>query len=146
MDWREGERIMRAERIKSVVAAAGALVLALANLTAPAMAGVWHGGGGFHGGGGWRGGGMHAWHGGGFYGGDHGWHGGWRGYGWGPAIGLGVLGGYVAGSALGYGYGYGAYDYGYNGPYGYGYGECVVNEPLYNAWGVVVGHHAVYVC
>jgi hypothetical protein len=143
---------MRARILKSAIAA-GALALAFATTIAPATA-VWRGGGGGFHGGGW-GGGMHGWHGGGFNGGWHGggWGGhgyGWRGHGWGwgPAIGLGVLGGYYAGSALSDGYGYGAYDYGYgyNGPYGYGYGECVVNEPLYNAWGVVVGHHAVYVC
>ena len=139
---------MRTPIFKSVIAA-GAVALALATTIAPATA-VWRGGGGFHGGG-WRGGGMHAWHGGGFNGGWRGGHGyGWRGHGWGwgPAIGLGILGGYAAGSALGYGYG--AYDYGYDAPYGYGYnsgyGDCIAYQPVYNTWGVVVGQRPVNIC
>jgi hypothetical protein len=144
---------MRTLILKSALAA-GVVALAFTMAIAPAAA-VWRGGVvGFHAG--WRGGGWHAWHGGGFYGG---WHGGygyrWRGHGWGwgPAIGLGVLGGYVAGSAI-YGDGYGAYDYSYDAPYGYGYyppydygyGGCVVYEPVYDPWGVMVGRRAVNVC
>jgi hypothetical protein len=119
--------------------AAGAVVLVFATTIAPAIA-VWRGSGGGSGG-------MHAWHSGGFYGA---WHGGYGfglrrpGWGWGPVIGLGILGGYAAGSAIDYGYG--AYDYSYDAPYGYGYGGCVVYEPVYNPWGVMVGRRAVNVC
>lgn len=82
-----------------------------ASLASPASA-QWHGGGGhgggMHGGGGgWHGGGggWHGghggWHGGGWHGGGGGWR---RGGGWvGPAIGLGILGGALAGGAY-YGY------------------------------------------
>ena len=83
--------------------------------------------GGHRGGGGWHSGGGGGWHGGGHWGGH-------RGGGWGGAgIGLGILGGALAGAAIasaanpyyyGYPYSYGypyAYDYGYPyDPYSYG--------------------------
>jgi hypothetical protein len=112
---------------RTLAAASCAALLIGASATPSAAIGAWHGGGGWHGGG-WG-------HGGGWRGG--GWHGGrWGGgrWGWGPAVGLGVAGGLIAGSALAYPY-YGGY---YNG--------CVQYQPAYDAYGNYVGTQAVNVC
>ncbi len=108
-----------------------ALALGLSLVTTPVDAATWHGGGGgWHGGGGgWHGG----WHGGGggwrgggwrsgYYRGGYGWNGcGW-GNCWGPAVGLGLLGGAIIGSQYpyydsGYQYGYAGYPQGGGGDY-----------------------------
>ena len=79
----------------------------------------------------------------GCYGGHY--YGGYGGYrhngGWGPAVGLGILGGVIAGAAIANS---GPY-YG-PGPY-YGYGDgCWRPRPVYNAWGRYVGQRMVNVC
>jgi len=70
------------------------------------------------------------------------WHnGGWHhGGGWGPAVGLGILGGAIAGAAIANS---GPY-YG-PGPY-YGYDDCWRPRPMYDAWGRYVGTRSVNVC
>jgi hypothetical protein len=117
-----------------MIASVAALTLGLATVSTPAFAGHWHGGGGgWHGGGGgWHGGGggWHGggggWHGGGWHGG--GWGGGGWGYGggWGPAIGLGLAAGAIAGGAY--------------------YGNCYRNQPIYDTFGNYVGSQPVNVC
>jgi hypothetical protein len=109
---------------KTAIAAVAALALGAGvavSTTAPAEAGppgVWH----------------HP----GYYGGHY--RGGW----WGPAIGLGILGGVLAGAAVanpGPYYGPGP-DYG-PGPYGNG---CWQPRPIYDAWGRYLGNRMVNVC
>ena len=122
---------MHTHNLKALGVSIAGLALGFSLLATPALAegGNFHGGGGgFHGGGGgWHGGG------GGWHGGGRGWHGGgaaWNGnrnnwgggynnwgggygYGYGngdwvaPAIGLGLLGGAIAGSAYAQDNGYG---------------------------------------
>jgi len=107
---------------KSVAVALTALVLggAVAATSATPAAAQWHRG----------------YWGGGYY------HNGW----WGPAIGLGILGGVVAGAAIassGPGYGPGPY-YGGPGP-GYAAG-CGAWRPVYDNWGHYLGRRWVNVC
>ena len=121
---------MRATLFKTFGVSIAALALGLWLATNPVIAaGTWHGGGGswhgggggwhgggggWHGGGGRWGGGGGGWHGayGGWHGGGGGWNGGYGGNGyWGPALGLGLLGGGIIASQYPYsdsGYGYGA--------------------------------------
>ena len=71
--------------------------------------------------------------------GGHYWHGG----GWGPGIGLGIVGGLAAGALVGCGvYGCGGYGPGY-GYYGDG---CVRYRPMYDQWGNYLGRRPVNVC
>ena len=65
------------------------------------------------------------------------WH---HGGGWGPAVGLGILGGAIAGAAIANS---GPY-YG-PGPY-YGYDDCWRPRPMYDAWGRYIGTRNVNVC
>jgi hypothetical protein len=75
----------------------------------------------------------------GCYGGGH-WHRG-GGWGWGPAVGLGIIGGAIAGAAIANS---GPY-YG-PGPY-YGYGDgCWQPRAMYDAWGRYIGQRMVNVC
>jgi hypothetical protein len=67
-------------------------------------------------------------------------HGYYHGGGWGPAVGLGILGGVIAGAAIANS---GPY-YG-PGPY-YGYDDCWRPRPMYDAWGRYVGTRTVNVC
>jgi hypothetical protein len=117
---------MHATFFKICGASVAALALGLSLVTAPVNAATWRGGGGWHGGGGggWHGGGggwnggRGGWRGGGYYGGGYGWNGcGW-GNCWGPAVGLGLLGGAIIGSQ--YPYYDSGYDYGYGGDPQYG--------------------------
>ncbi len=113
---------MNASLKKTAIAAVAALALGAGvavSTTAPAEAGP-------------------VWHKGGYYGGH--WSNGW----WGPAIGLGILGGVLAGAAVanpGPYYGPGP-DYG-PGPYGNG---CWQPRPIYDAWGRYLGNRMVNVC
>ena len=114
---------MNATLKKAAVAAVATLALGagVVSMSAPAEAGppgVWH----------------HP----GYYGGH--WRGGW----WGPAVGLGIVGGLVAGAAIaGSGPYYGPGPY-YGGP-GYDPG-CWQPRPMYNAWGRFIGQRMVNVC
>ena len=71
------------------------------------------------------------------------WHnGGWHhGGGWGPAVGLGILGGAIAGAAIAN-----------SGPYygpgpGYAYDDgCLQPRAMYDAWGRYIGRRMVNVC
>jgi hypothetical protein len=119
-------------RMSRILAAASVAGLAVASSATPSSAQRWHSGGGGHVGG---------WHGGGWHGG--GWHGGgWRrGYGgggwWGPAVGLGVLGGLAAGAIATAPY------YGYGAPYNDG---CTQYQAVYDVYGNFIGNQAVNVC
>jgi hypothetical protein len=61
--------------------------------------------------------------------------------GWGPAVGLGILGGVIAGAAIANS---GPY-YGPGPAYGYDDG-CWQPRPIYNPWGRYVGRRMVNVC
>ena len=121
---------MRAMLKKPVAVALPALLLgagAVGAASSPALA--WeHGGPGGPGGGPWH-------H--GYYGGGH-WHGG----GWGPAVGLGILG-LAAGVAIAsqsQAYPPPAYDYG-PGP-----DSCTSYQPVYDHWGRYIGRRWVDIC
>lgn len=79
------------------------------------------------------------WHQGGYYGGH--WRNGW----WGPAVGLGILGGLAAGAVIassqGPAYGPGPY----YGP-GPGPNSCMAYQPVYDGWGRYLGRRWVDVC
>jgi hypothetical protein len=78
-----------------------------------------------------------AWHQRGYYGGH--WRNGW----WGPAIGLGILGGAIAGAAVA---NPGPY-YGPGPAYGPGPGDpCWQPRPMYDAWGRYIGNRMVNTC
>jgi hypothetical protein len=115
------ETIMRINWTKSALGAMAAMTLALAVAT-PASAQYYRGyGGGWHGG----------------YGG--GWHGGYGGGGWGagPAVAAGVLGGLALGAVAA-----GAA----RGPY-YGGGECwIERRPVYDEYGDFLGRRRMRVC
>jgi hypothetical protein len=147
--WRGIMRIF----VKTTAAAAvAALVLGFGamDMATPANAagaagggGAWHGGGG----GGWHGGGGGGWHGGG----GGGWRGGGGGWGnsWGPAVGLGILGGAIAGSTYpyyAYGYGDPGYGYGYDPGYESGADGCYEYRPIYSASGQYLGQRLITVC
>ena len=101
----------------SLTAATAALAIGLASTATPASA-QYH----YHGGPGWHGGGGYGWH----HGGGYGWRPGY-GYGfWGPAIGLGIIAGAVAGGAY--------------------YNNCYRYQPIYDGYGNYVGRRPVNVC
>ena len=82
--------------------------------------------------GGWRGG----------YGGWHGGYAGWRGYRhgyWGPALSVGLLGGYYGASSY-----YG--DSGYYGNNAYYDDGCTQHRRVYDRWGRYLGWQPVNVC
>ena len=56
------------------------------------------------------------------------WHGGWGygGWGWGPAVGLGLVAGAIAGGAY--------------------YNSCYRQQPVYDAYGNIIGSQPVNVC
>jgi hypothetical protein len=124
---------MRKSKLTIFAAAMAAFALAASAAAPPASAAniFQKGGGAFHGGhAGWSQGGGWA-HGGGW--GGHRRYGGWGGYGYG--LGLGLLGGALAGSMIASPY------YGY-----YGDDSCLTYQPVYNRWGYVIGQRPVYVC
>ena len=107
-------------RISTALAVA-ALGVALASVPAEAQQ-YRHGAG--HSGRAWQGAGRSGhWHGGGQ---------GWRGGYWGPAVGLGILGGALMGS--GYPYYYGDDD------------GCYQYQAIYDSWGRYLGRRLVNVC
>ena len=65
-----------------------------------------------------------------------------RRWGWGPGVGLGVIGGLATGAIIGSALASPYYGYGY----GYGYGGCYRYQPVYNAAGAYIGHRLVDVC
>jgi hypothetical protein len=103
----------------ALTAAAAALAIGLASVATPAAAGPRFG----HG----YGGGGHGYYGGYHrgYGGYGGWHGGY-GWGWGPALGLGLVAGAIAGGAY--------------------YDSCYHYQPIYDQWGNYVGRQLVNAC
>jgi hypothetical protein len=109
--------------------------LGVAASATPATADPWHGGGGGYHGGGWHGGG--GYRGGGWHGGGWGGRGGYGyGYGndWGPAVGLGIVGGLAAGAMIAS-----------QAPY-YGGDDCYQYRPIYDQWGQYMGRRPVDVC
>jgi hypothetical protein len=119
----EVEEVMNGSLKKTAIAAVAALALGAGvavSTTAPAEA-------------------QQVWHHGGYYGGH------WRGGGWGPAVGLGILGGVIAGAAIANS---GPY-YGPGPAYGPGpyYGDqCWQPRPIYDPYGRYIGTRPVNVC
>ena len=107
---------------KTVIASLAALTLGIAAVSAasPAAAAgpAYYGHGGYHGG----------------------YHGGWHGgRGWGPAVGLGIIGGLAAGAIV-------ASQAPYYGAPAYYDDGCIRYRPVYDQWGQYMGRRPVNVC